>query len=335
MVLEVEFKPITSLSFRAPGPFGPSVRGPVAQARSLVAHVTAFLGALCQFANYQNVGTPRKPLEEVEQCLTTLFGNNLKVRGPFILGDDGDLYIAFRDVWNVSALLRILKNPRQRGMLRKIIKNEIVLGRKVKGIIKSEGIHAHQELIGIALDRDKKYVKEGYIYIQERKYILGRYLLEIFGSPHQINGIVQLGGDSGLVRVLAKERPNSLVEEIISQIEDTNNQCIVIVATPLILSKTPLELDDAIEEKIKETLKHAGIHFISPINIFMPFTVEPIHLGWSMKVKAPRPWSVAITPGSAFLAICKKPVSEIYREGAGVLRRLGFGTILPIPLPKT
>ncbi|UXD22092.1 hypothetical protein IPA_01605 [Ignicoccus pacificus DSM 13166] len=361
----VIIRPLGSSSFRKPGNFSPQTRGSVTYSLSYpLPPPTTLAGALAQIV-YQRDSSCKELddknfeiLSDVKKCLEKLGVKRLT--GAFAIFEEGEAkeLTAF-DGTPILGLRKLVKELERSGKkIEDLLKREVLIPSKSKNLFEVMKRPIPQigatELTGIALHRTKKQTgiesSKGMIYIQERRYIavqegkkiiMGSIVADIYGDlRHEEKTILGFGGE-GLPARLELSKKN-LIEEELSHLWNGRNggECLLLIATPL-LFKEPLNVRSSsfaqLREKIEKLLKNEIKHFTPKEEDFLKSIVPPYRvevdafsLGWSLAKNRPRGFRHGIWKG-LFYGNCDD-WHKLYREGAGDLRELGFGTLVPIPI---
>ncbi len=330
----VGFEPISSLSFKRALPYSPQTRGPVAYGNSYFMKITALLGALAYLGwlkdeNCAKKGTLNEPFKGVRSCLGKIGVKDLK--GPFALS--GDLYFGEERLYPLSEVIRLWKSLRENGWLKDILSGELVLPRKKKSIWevfhnKEQDFARKAIAYGIALERNKKTVKEGYLYIKERVFFNKRILMGFFA-----NGNINLSfpeaitlGRHGVVKVVTED-----TKETIGEGKGTEGA--LIFTSPALLAKPSSDYSEITLETVKEMVEeglNCKIEKLEPFPLLRRFEIDLYPLGWDLVKDVQRPHVPAVLPGSSLYLKCEKPL-EAGLYGLGQCSDLGFGTALFLP----
>ncbi len=342
--MKIEFEPITSMSFRKPGPFGVSHRGPVSVSESYVVKITALLGNLAYVGFEQNSscanveGTLQDPFLPVRNCITSIC--SLPLRGPYVehieqvfFGED-QLYplspLLERDKWNVIS-----------DLLKEFINGEVVLKRKAKALFQfkvEEPFARSGTSYGTMLEQNVKTTK--HLYLKKRMFYDDvKFFFEALGGCKlQGSRAVTMGGDGGVSRINIDN--STPVLDDLKKLWDTKfnerpEEAVVLVISPIIITNCDnLRSLDPLAP-FKSIAKE-----VTPIPLFRRYSLDLYPLGWDMSKGssnvsgrgAPRPQYPAVLPGSAVvLKDLNVTPEDLYRNGLGAFKDLGFGTVIPLP----
>ena len=329
----VGFEPIGSLSFRKAYPYSPQARGPVMFGSSFVMRTTALLGALAQLGWTRNKGCAKEgsledPFEGVKNCLKVLGIKELK--GPFAT-NGSELYFGEDELYPLSEGLKLWKWLKEKNLVEELLEGRIVLPRKKKSVweaLKREERLAEKSVTyGIALEREKKIVKEGYFYIKERVFFKDRISMGFFveGEP-SVNVEALPLGRGGIAKViLEKKRLEDYFE-----LKGEGKEGLLLFLSPTLLLKPSEEYVSIDLETVKNVLKGLECSYVKPFPLLRRFEITLYPLGWDLVKDVQRPHVPAIAPGSALYVECERPLKAgLY--GLGQYPELGFGTTLFLP----
>ncbi len=332
----IGFEPISSLNFRRALPYSPQARGPVMFGESYLMKTTTLLGALAYLGwlrdeNCTKEGTVDEPFVGVSSCLKTLGIESL--RGPFAL-KGSNVYFGEDKLYPLLNVLELWKRLKDEGIASELLKGKTVLPRKKKSVWevygKEEDLFKKAISYGIALERDKKAIKEGYLYIKERVFPRDKIVMGFFATG---NLSLSMGaypfGKGGTARVV----------EIKKELEDfldlngKSEEGLLLFLTPTILLKPSEKIEDITVERIKDVIENdlgCGVEEVKPFPLLRRFEITLYPLGWDLVRDIQRPHVPAIVPGSAVYVKCRGPLSAgVY--GLGDYSYLGFGTALFSP----
>jgi len=182
-----------------------------------------------------------------------------------------------------------------------------------------------QERIGIGLKMRKENIKvvdedKGLIYsAQYIDYSFGEHLLieayyEIIGESKVKTGSyhTRLGGEGRVCEITIKEGG---IEELL-KISETAN--VLYVASP-ILYDTGKDIFESIRSEIDTNVKIYG-------------KVNLLGAGYSLLNNKRKPIYQALVPGSLIFLGEEKNGGELYRNGLGFAKEIGYGTVIPLYL---
>jgi len=352
----IAIEPLSFVSFRKPGPFGLTQRGPLSTSSTYFAKTTALVGLLAYLAYSKGFECEAEGLfEATKKCVGQCFKGSL--RGPYVLHRDSScLYFGEENLFNLTVLFE--KWNEIKTAVKKYLEGEAELGRKKKGIIDYFTTPSYNEALaggsspqkrGVGwrelishqfsnkLSRSKKMSE--FVFVRERFYARK---VEMFFEVGEVeprcldDALLPLGGDGGLTRVEAKD-----VNPVEEKLKDLWGECwegcegaqsVVVVISPLIMGSEGDYSD--YRRPFKEVLDFEGASR-ELLPLYDRYTIKAYPLGWDLMRDCPRPFVPAVAPGSAVVGKLKKPPKEIYWKGLGLFRDLGFGTVLPLPLDPT
>jgi len=345
-------RPLHLASFRWGGSFTPLVTGPAAIAFSEPLPMPSTIaGLLAGEAVGYKPSQGRVPPEELEKLIAEKlgFGDKFALRGPYIYDEDTE--IVYLHYWDRSPT---------RGRL---VAVELVEGELR---ISFQNVDYHQHT-GIALNNTCKSVIRGLIYTQMLAKQDKPIIVEVYGAaktwPNE--KIVRKLGGEGRIAVIEKTNIAPLYK-LATSIK-AKNSWYAYVATPILLPPhsikdlarileekdrvievgeppntriaipTLKELEDLIEvrekqrdshstrrrEDTREKLAKTAKRFRAKIALLSP--------GYDMAANMPRPLHPAIMPGSIVKIETTLNPQQLYQEGIGLHRKLGWGTLLPLP----
>jgi len=341
--MRVVFKPITSLSFRKPGPFGITQRGPTAVSDSYKTKLTTLLGALAYLGYLKNSNcssvSSENPLKSVKSCLKQVVQPPL--RGPFV-SLNGALSFGEEELYPLSPLLNEWGKIKER--LKELVEGKVVLKRKKKALVKyKDGLLGKYLRSGSAYGNmlNKQMKVSDAVYLKKRMYYKDvEFFFEVKGLAEDLGArglkeTITLGGDWGVAEVRTEGgRP---VEESLKKLWDEEWErngvdAVIVVVSPLILA----ENCDGAEELVNDPLqvfKKDVSNDVEAVPLLRRYTIDVYHLGWDLNKNVPRPALPAVLPGSAVIARGLKLTPKgLYERGLGEFRELGFGTLIPLPI---
>ncbi|HIQ55867.1 MAG TPA: hypothetical protein EYH59_04205 [Pyrodictium sp.] len=342
-------KPLHLASFRWGGSFTPLVTGPAAIAFSEPLPMPSTIAGLLagEALGYKPSQSKVSP-EELEKLIAEKlgFGDRFALRGPYIY--DGDVKTVYLHYWSRSPIGK------------RLVAVELVEG---KMIISFQNIDYHQHT-GIALNNTCKSVIRGLIYTQMLAKQDKSIIVEVHGANKAWpNGkIVRRFGGEGRIAIIERMDTAPLFK-LITSIK-AGNGWYAYVVTPIllpphsineiakilegrdrmidveeppntrILIPTLKELKDFIEVEeqhgknyirgdVREKQAKIAKRFRTKITLLSP--------GYDMAANMPRPLHLAIMPGSIVKIETPLNPQQLYQEGVGLYRRLGWGTLLPLP----
>jgi len=335
----VKVEPLTAVSYRKPGPFGVVERGPLSTSSTYYQKITTLLGAIAYVAYANGLCRPsasNDPLGALRKCLSGV----LELRGPYVMTGGGDcarIFFGEEELFDLSSLLCSWSSIK--GVLRDLSEEKIVLKRKAKGLVPgSPGPAKKTATFGNSLNR--VYKRSEAVFVRERVNLRGYHFFETSSSRNALppSYVVPLGGDGGVGRVGMENQ--SPVEDALKKLwgnswtSGSGAEAVLVVVSPVILEKSknaPLSSPDDALAPFGHVLKNP-----EPVQLFSRFSVKPYPMGWDLSKNdgkgVPRPWEAAVVPGSAVKGVLKKAPKDVYWEGLGRYRDLGFGTVVPLPL---
>ncbi len=329
----VGFEPISSLSFRKAYPYSPQARGPVMFGSSFIMRSTALLGALAQLGWMKDKGCAKEgsledPFEGVKNCLKVLGIKELK--GPFAI-NGSELYFGEDELYPLSEVLKLWKWLKEKNLVEELLEGRIVLPRKKKSVweaFKQKGKLAEKSVTyGIALEREKKIVKEGYFYIKERVFFKSRISMGFFVEGEACVNVEALPlGRGGVAKVMIEKKGFGDYLEL----KGEGKEGLLLFLSPTLLSKPSEAYERITLETVKGMLNGLGCSYVKPFPLLRRFEITLYPLGWDLVKDVQRPHVPAIVPGSALYVKCERPLKAgLY--GLGQYSELGFGTALFLP----
>ncbi|HIQ10625.1 MAG TPA: hypothetical protein EYH26_01435 [Pyrodictium sp.] len=342
-------RPLYLASFRWGGSFTPLVTGPAAIAFSeplpMPSTIAGLLaGEASGYKPFQSKVSPEELGRLIAEKLD--FGDKFVLRGPYIY--NSDTKTVYLHYWDRSP-------TRER-----LVAVELVEG---KMVITFQNVDYHQHT-GIALNNTCKSVVRGLIYTQMLVKQDKSIIVEVHDAKKAWpdKKIVRRFGGEGRIAVIEKMGDTPL-HKLTTSIK-VGNTWYAYVATPIllpphsinnlakilegedrvidveeppntrILIPTLKELENLIEVEEEQNGSHAGGNtrdkqakiakrFRTKIALLSP--------GYDMAANMPRPLHPAIMPGSIVKIETSLSPQQLYQEGVGLYRRLGWGTLLPLP----
>ncbi|ALU12247.1 hypothetical protein EYM_01780 [Ignicoccus islandicus DSM 13165] len=350
----IVLEPLSFVSFRKPGPFGITQRGPLSTSSTYFMKTTTLIGALAYLAYTQNVECSNKEglFEATRECLRRCFRGNL--RGPYVVcKDQPSLFFAEEKLLDLNILFERWDDIRVD--LAMLLNGKVVLKRKKKGLIEHYLSDEERDCIPKIFEKHatgktrrklishqfsnklQKFSKNSeFIFVRERLYARGlKFFLEVneFNEQCLYDTLIPLGGDGGLAKVeIVTGNP---IEENLRKL--WGNECwetckgkrsVVVVISPLILESSSNSKCDYKDYKchFQEILE---VEEIAPL--YDRYSVKAYPLGWDLRKDRPRPFVPTVTPGSAVVGTLKKSPRDVYWEGVGLFKDIGFGTVIPLP----
>ena len=334
--------PVSSLSLRKAGTFSPSTRGPIAISKSdIVPRASTLAGFLASLAADEIIGKCVNRNEPFE-CNRKIIK---RIRGPFLVNGN-DIFITIDKMTiNLDDLVKIISEDIKE--INALLQGKVTLPRKKRSYLKLKRYEESQEdliksieIIGISLERDKKTVKEGMLYLQERIFSKISYFVEAEVNLQMMEGIYPFGGDSGAVKL---ERTEALVYKKLESIWNSQgtDKCLILNVSPIIITDN---LEEWYNMLSSESLEIGIVNVLNEIDGFeleseevkqVPLFSDRVEVysessGWDATKQVPRPWYPAIRPGLSVIGRCDD-WKKVYLNGAGKFSDLGYGTLLPIP----
>lgn len=343
------FRVVEPMMFRGASEFAPTSRGPQAGAWSMpLPPPSTLAGALATLVlEYTGrnppVGDPSKWYEEVVDIL----GGNPLLRGPF-LDKQGNIYLQYKK--GIVAFRELLEILRNGGLCESTER----LSKAAK-----EHTLSYVNAVGITIKDETKTTLTGLIYsaamvdyskLGKRVGPGARILLEVHRTTEPLQKtlqkpkIIRLGGEGRLIQVLANEA-HPLTEQLNTLKQETNTLRLYVAspmlfeATPKLLTKEKTKLDNT--QSLTHTLKHKldeqlNMPTLKADSIKIEGTTGILG-GFSLAKPARKPIYATLQPGSIIELTRSAPYTtqeyhELYTEGLGLFRNIGYGTVIPIPL---
>jgi len=325
----IKFKILGPMFFRGPGEFDPSSRGVYSMGKSFILPTPSTIaGALATL-----FGSNFSPSQDwISEYISVL--GKIAIRGPIISiinkkkTNSSNVYLDFSlknkllsyDALNSYATkIKSIIEEEDYAKKEKMLDE---LDEELKGKTISPKI---QERIGIGLKMRKENIKvvdedKGLIYsAQYIDYSFGEHLLieayyEIIGESKVKTGSyhTRLGGEGRVCEITIKEGG---IEELL-KISETAN--VLYVASP-ILYDTGKDIFESIRSEIDTNVKIYG-------------KVNLLGAGYSLLNNKRKPIYQALVPGSLIFLGEEKNGGELYRNGLGFAKEIGYGTVIPLYL---
>jgi len=321
----LKFKPIEGLIFNKPSVKSPEARGPYTVQRSYsIPNNSTLVGAiLTALINMNKLGKnfslDWSNLKDVDQVLNEL---GLEFYGPYVIKGN-DKYVNFFD--------KLVKKNKLEEKLRKIVEDF----KNVSDVesIEEENLPKKVFKIGIALDKERKIVKEGYLYSQEivfmedlneESYIALDILSDNKALLNSFSSIIRLGG-KGRVSYVLSSKEDRLYDEIRNRQTDVKyavliSNAILDLEVDNIQGLNKLSFEDLIKRINNETMNKYGF-------ILIFGRLEFLSLGWDINRENRKPYYLTIISGSLIEIVDRNKIKNLK---VGELTNLGFGSVIPI-----
>jgi len=323
----ISVEPLTGITFRKPGPFGLTQRGPLSVSSTYFMKTTTLLGLLA-YTKYSEDPSCAEAPEELPLGFSALASclPCRPLRGPYA-SVRSQLYFGEERPFNLSALLELW----EKGLKEEV--EGLAEGRKVledgEGLMDYYAKSPDFERVSIISNKlDRRTKRSAFVFVRERLIMSGvEFFFEEEGCGGVREGVYALGSDGGLARV--RRKPSNPVEGALKELwgerwGEPGAKATVVAVSPIILGfKDPHDP----RSHWKGALRDAA-----PVRLFSRYEVELHPLGWDMKRNCPRPFAPAIKPGSAVVGTLEVSPEELYWRGVGELAELGFGSVLPLPM---
>jgi len=336
------FQPLEPQAFKGPGELAPIAKGPYAVARSTpLPPPTLLTGALATYMAMQrgiDVGRVRGMTWLEGQRMLLKLEANAKVKGPYAIGPHRIAVQLGRSlVWLDELEALTISMHRQLTSKEGFLSSWSQVMKAETPLLKVEV--PRQVRVGIALRtrlEGSKVTRKGMIY--QRDYL--DYLtvslsiaIDVCGFPDAIEvvdgGIVALS-ERRLSRLkLGQAELSTWVTRELEEWRGAYEDTLLYVASPVALTTSP---------QAKETLLNQVETLLGIKDVMVIGRLSAAPIGYSLAINSWKPVYAILEPGSAILA---QGASEIgllkkaFEEGLGEdeLRSMGWGTIIPIPIP--
>lgn len=341
----IKFNTPSGVIFNKPSTKSPEARGPFTAQRSyIIPKITVIAGSILT-ALYNSNEKAREIInkdfswENIEE-IDRVMKDELKISiyGPIIFNEKDNDYEIYVNLYDYLVRLDYLKNLLENSskeesklleFLHKKIKRKerywFLKDRYEKNdidIINITKIHK----IGIALENNRKIVKEGYLYSQEvlflenirnfEKFVISVLVNDENSMLESINNKPVRFGAKGRIAKINVEN-NSINNRIFK-----DEYRFGVLISDAIVSLNIKEIENKRYQDILETIKKD----ISEKYKFeiMYGDIEYTSLGWDIKRDIPKPYTFRIRAGSIIKINSKNPEHKV-----GELKNLGFGSFIP------
>ncbi|MEM3710333.1 MAG: type III-B CRISPR module-associated Cmr3 family protein [Nitrososphaerales archaeon] len=346
------FRTMEPMMFRGASEFSPTSRGPQTGAWSRpLPSPSTIAGALATLIlQHENRSPLGGELSRWYEEVTDFLGGkgSTVLRGPYLIDGKGNVYVQYKD-----GLL--LLNELEKGLT----KSDLVEDTKELDKEKKKFEIGYIDLIGIKISDGSKATEAGLIYsarmvdygkIGGQKNDSCSIMIEVHKTSDSLENalktpkIIRLGGEGRLVEVMAEKLQP--ISEFVRAEDCRTKRLRLYVTTPMLFEASPrlvskevgvetgtVFLSSRLNEKVSAYLsevqfKVASIRITGSLGILG---------GFSVARAARKPVYAALYPGSVIeitrdLPFSKEDCYNLYVEGLGLFRDLGYGTVIPIPI---
>ncbi len=356
---------LATSSFRWEGEFTPEIRGPTAFAYSEILPLPSTIAGVLAYVNWKdkNKCVDKDPFSNTKRVLSVNLGAKFSIRGPYF-------YVkAFSSNNKVKEheVICLHKYPKKLLCIDISLRRATYIIAEEVGVqhigiaLRNDTKSTIEGLIYTQVEFSPKLLAEAIA----RKLIGNNALVKEYGVLAEVfcfddncrksvkEGIIVAGGESrpALLKTMSK---TPLYEFLENEWRKTNtSRALLYVASPIVISKVhERDTNDSVHaftnprdyaikcigKLLNKYLKAEELtvrsYIIDPAKSIgleehrTIFTV--VGLGYDLCLNIPRPIRSSIMPGALFEATIKN-WKQLYIEGAGEYKELGWGTIIPIP----